>query len=73
VDTEQTQHTNADLLIAVTGDEAHASANQTVHYYREGEPPHRTSSLRVAYNAVRTPAGWRFREADLALRWTTAS
>jgi hypothetical protein len=69
--TEHTQHTNADLLITLAGDEAQASANQTVHYYREGEPPHRTSGLRVSYNAVRTPEGWRFREADLTLAWTT--
>lgn len=70
VPSERTQHTSADLLITITGDEARASANQTVHYYREGEPPHKTSSLRVSYTAVRTSAGWRFREADLELAWT---
>jgi SnoaL-like protein len=70
VPSEQTQHTSAGLLITITGDEAQAAANQTVHYYREGEPPHQTSSLRVSYIAIRTPEGWRFREGNLKLAWT---
>jgi hypothetical protein len=60
VEGEHTQHVNGDVLVEVDGDGAEASANQLVHYYRTGEPPHRRSGLRLAYTAVRTPAGWRF-------------
>lgn len=70
VGTEKTQHCDADLLIDLNGDEARASANQTVYFFRDGEPPHQTSGLRVTYTAVRTPAGWRFRAADIKLQWT---
>src|SRR6266496_3810904 len=70
---DQTQHMNADLLITLNGDEAQASANQLVHFYREGQPPHQTSGLRVSYTAVRTPEGWRFREAEIKLAWTRTS
>ena len=51
-------------------DQVEASANQVVHFYRAGEPPHATSGLRLAYLVVRTPAGWRFREGRLTLAWT---
>lgn len=68
--TEKTVHVNGDILITLDGDEAQASANQVVYFYRDGEPPHQTSALRTTYTAVRTPAGWRFREARLTLAWT---
>jgi ketosteroid isomerase-like protein len=67
---EQTVHFNADVLVTVDGDEAQASTNQLVYFYRDGEPPHQTSALRVAYTAVRTPAGWRFYTARHTLAWT---
>lgn len=51
------------------GDQAEASANQLVYFFRDGEPPHQTSGLRVAYSAARTPAGWRFRKAQITLAW----
>jgi len=70
---DHTQHMNTDLLITLNGDEAQASANQLVHFYREGQPPHQTSGLRVSYTAVRTPEGWRFREAEIKLAWTRTS
>jgi hypothetical protein len=41
-----------------------------VYFYRDGEPPCRTSGLRTACTAVRTPAGWRFSELQIALAWT---
>jgi hypothetical protein len=66
---EHTQHVHGDVLVDVDGDRAQASANQLVHYYRTGEPPHRRSGLRLAYAAVRTPAGWRFHEGQLTLAW----
>jgi hypothetical protein len=72
VEGEHTQHVNGDVLVEVDGDRAEASANQLVHYYRTGEPPHRRSGLRLAYTVVRTPAGWRFREGRLTLAWTDA-
>jgi len=70
VEGEHTQHTNTDLLVNVDGDQAAATANQLVYFYRDGLPPHQTSGLRLAYTAVRTPAGWRFREARIMLAWT---
>jgi hypothetical protein len=69
IDGEHTQHVHGDVLVSVNGDRVKASANQLVHYYRTGEPPHRSSGLRLAYTVVRTPAGWRFREGRLTLAW----
>jgi hypothetical protein len=69
VEGEHTQHVHGDVLVEVDGDRAEASANQVVHYYRTGEPPHRRSGLRMAYAAVRTPAGWRFSEGRVTLAW----
>jgi ketosteroid isomerase-like protein len=73
VDGEHTQHVHGDVLVTVDGDRAEASANQLVHYYRTGEPPHRRSGLRLAYVVVRTPAGWRFHEGQLTLAWVQQS
>ncbi|GAA2437143.1 nuclear transport factor 2 family protein [Streptomyces glaucus] len=70
VEGEHTQHMHGDVLVRVDGDRAKATANQLVHFYRDGEPPHRTSGLRVACTAVRTPAGWRFSDTRITLAWT---
>jgi hypothetical protein len=70
---EHTQHVHGDVLVIMNGDRVEASANQVVHYYRTGEPLHRSSGLRLAYTAARTPAGWRFREGQIRLAWTTGS
>jgi ketosteroid isomerase-like protein len=70
VEGERTQHVHGDVLVHVDGDRASATANQLVYFYRDGEPPHRTSGLRTACTAVRTPAGWRFSEVQIALAWT---
>lgn len=67
---EHTQHVHGDVLVHIDGDRAEATANQLVYFYRDGEPPHRTSGLRVACTAVRTPAGWRFSEMHVTLAWT---
>ncbi|WP_327115867.1 nuclear transport factor 2 family protein [Nocardia sp. NBC_01730] len=69
VESERTQHINTDLLVNINGDQAVASGNSLVYFYREGQPPHQTSGLRLACTAVRTPAGWRFREARIMLAW----
>jgi hypothetical protein len=69
VDGEHTQHMNSDVLVSVEGDRVSASANQLVHFYRDGQAPHRRSGLRLSYTVVRTPAGWRFREGSLTLAW----
>jgi limonene-1,2-epoxide hydrolase len=69
VDGEHTQHVHGDVLVDVHGDRADASASQVVHYYRAGEAPHRRSGLRLAYSAVRTPAGWRFQKGHVSLAW----
>lgn len=66
---ERTQHMTTDLLVDVNGDRATASANSLVYFYRDGQAPHRTSGLRLACTAVRTPAGWRLRESWTMLAW----
>ena len=70
---EHTQHVHGDVLVDVDGDRATATANQLTYFYRNGEPPHRTSGLRVACTAVRTSAGWRFSEMQVTLAWTQGS
>ncbi|UUU30042.1 nuclear transport factor 2 family protein [Streptomyces sp. CA-210063] len=70
VEGERTQHVHGDVLVHVDGDRARATANQLVYFYRNGEAPHRTSGLRVACTAVRTPAGWRFSDMHVTLAWT---
>ena len=70
VEGEHTQHVHGDVLVHVDGDRAKATANQVVYFYGNGAPPHRTSGLRSACAAVRTPAGWRFSEIDITLAWT---
>jgi hypothetical protein len=66
----RTQHVHGDVLVEVDGDSAKARANQLVYFYRDGEPPHRSSGLRVACTATRTAAGWRFGEMGVTLAWT---
>lgn len=69
VNGRRTQHLIAGVLVDVDGDRAKASANELTYFYRDGEPPFRTGSLRLTWEAVRTPVGWRVREARLALVW----
>jgi ketosteroid isomerase-like protein len=69
VEGERTQHVHGGVLVHVDGDRAKATANELVYFYRDGEPPHRTSGLRTACTAVRTPAGWRFSELHITLAW----
>ena len=70
VEGQRTQHMHGDVLVRLDGDRATATANQHVHFYRDGVAPHRTSGLRVACIAVRTAAGWRFSEMQVTLAWT---
>ncbi|MBF6353582.1 nuclear transport factor 2 family protein [Nocardia higoensis] len=69
VDGEHTQHLTTDLLVDLDGDHAAGSANSLVYFYRDGNPPHRISGLRLTCTAVRTPAGWRLRESRTTLLW----
>jgi hypothetical protein len=66
---EHTQHLHSNVLAEIDGDSASVRADQLVYYYRDGEQPHRISSLRPAYTAVRTPRGWRFSEVRFRLAW----
>jgi ketosteroid isomerase-like protein len=66
---EHTQHTTTDLLVDVDGDQAAASANSVVYFFRGNQPLHRTSGLRMACTAARTPAGWRFSDVRITLAW----
>ncbi|MET8761632.1 nuclear transport factor 2 family protein [Lentzea sp. NPDC004782] len=66
---EQTQHVTTDVVVDVDGDQAAASANSIVYFFRDGQAPHRTSGLRLACAAVRTAQGWRLRESRTTLRW----
>ncbi|MFE7778498.1 nuclear transport factor 2 family protein [Streptomyces sp. NPDC057445] len=69
IEGEHTQHVHGDVLVHVDGDRAKATANQLVYFYRNGEAPHRTSGLRTACTAVRTPAAWRFSDMHITLAW----
>jgi 3-phenylpropionate/cinnamic acid dioxygenase small subunit len=73
VEGQHAQHTTTDLLVDLDGDEAAASANSTVYYYRAGQAPHFTGGLRQTFTAVRTTAGWRLREVRIKPAWTRES
>ncbi|TDC23388.1 nuclear transport factor 2 family protein [Streptomyces sp. 8K308] len=64
---ERTHHLHGDVLVTLDGDRASATANQLAFFYRDGEPPYQQAATRLTYRAVRTPAGWRFDQADIAL------
>ncbi|MFE6972753.1 nuclear transport factor 2 family protein [Streptomyces sp. NPDC057682] len=66
---ERSQHTYTSVLVQVDGDRARTTANGVTYFYREGSAPHRSSGLRMTCEAVRTPAGWRFADAHIALAW----
>ncbi|MEV1001606.1 nuclear transport factor 2 family protein [Nonomuraea sp. NPDC050202] len=72
VEGQRAQHTTTDLLVDLDGDQAAASANSLVYYFRDGQAPHFTGGLRLAATAVRTPAGWRLREVRITPAWTRA-
>ncbi|GAB2459592.1 nuclear transport factor 2 family protein [Streptosporangium sandarakinum] len=69
VEGESTQHITTDLLIDFHGDRASVAANSLVYFFRDGQAPHMNSGLRLTCDAVRTPAGWRFREWRIAPLW----
>jgi ketosteroid isomerase-like protein len=68
-ETESTQHVHSDVLVDIKDDQATATAYQLVYFYRDAQPPHRLSSLQLTYAAVRTPVGWRVREATIKVLW----
>ncbi|MGW5360106.1 nuclear transport factor 2 family protein [Actinopolymorpha pittospori] len=70
VEGQHAQHTTTDLLVDVDGDQAAASANSLVYYYRDDQAPHFTGGLRLYCTGVRTRAGWRLREVRIAPAWT---
>ncbi|MEU9828473.1 nuclear transport factor 2 family protein [Micromonospora chersina] len=67
-----TQHFNTDVVVDLDGDRAEVAAHQLVHFFHEGEPPHRSAGLRTRYTAVRTPAGWRLAQAQISPLWQRA-
>ena len=69
VDGRRTQHLATGVVVDIDGDRAKASANELTYFYRDGEPPYRTGSLRLTWDAVRTRAGWRVREARIGVVW----
>ncbi|MFF5292978.1 nuclear transport factor 2 family protein [Paractinoplanes globisporus] len=70
VEGQHAQHTTTDLLVDIDGDQAAASANSLVYYYRDGQAPHFTGGLRQICTVVRTPAGWRLRRVRITPAWT---
>ncbi|WP_067480160.1 nuclear transport factor 2 family protein [Actinomadura hibisca] len=70
VEGQHSQHTTTDLLVDIDGDQAAASGNSLVYYYRDGQAPHFTGGLRQYCTAVRTAAGWRLREVRITPAWT---
>ena len=49
VDGQRTQHLPVGVLADVDGDRAKATANSLTCIYRDGEPPHRTGSVRLTW------------------------
>ena len=66
---ERAQHFHSDVYVAVDGDRAVVEANQLVQFFQPGSAPHRTSGLRLRYEVVRRPAGWRIIAAEIDLAW----
>ncbi|MFB7719426.1 nuclear transport factor 2 family protein [Nocardia sp. NPDC056100] len=66
---EHTQHITTDLQVDIDGDQASAAANSQVYFYRDGQPPHQISGLRLVAGVVRTPNGWRLNETRTILNW----
>jgi hypothetical protein len=66
---ERAQHFHSDVLVDLDGDSASVTANQLVQFFHAGEPPHRSSGLRLHYDAVRRPDGWRIAAAEIELQW----
>ena len=64
---EHTHHLHGDVQVTLDGDRATATANQLAFFYRDGQPPYQEAGTRLTYRAVRTTAGWRFDQADIAL------
>ncbi|MFE3189868.1 nuclear transport factor 2 family protein [Nocardia sp. NPDC059240] len=69
VEGEHTQHITTDLQVDIDGDQAAASANSQVYFYRDGQAPHQTSGLRLVAGVVRTPIGWRLSSTRTILAW----
>lgn len=66
---ERTQHLATDVVVDLAGDRAEVSANLLNCFFRPGQPLTRMAGLRYSFSAVRTPAGWRFARATVALQW----
>lgn len=66
---EQCHHFHTDVLVQLDGDRADVTANQLVQFFQPDEAPHRTSGLRLRYEVVRRPEGWRIAVAEIALAW----
>jgi hypothetical protein len=66
----RTQDVHGNVLVDLDGDHAKATAGRLVHFLRDGEPLHRSSGLRIACAATRTPAGRRFGEMTAAPAWS---
>jgi hypothetical protein len=66
---ERAQHFHTDVLVAIDADRAEVTANQLVQFFQPGEAPHRTSGLRLRYEVVRRPEGWRLARAEIDLAW----
>jgi hypothetical protein len=66
---ERYQHFHTDVLVHLDGDRAEVTANQLTNFFQPGEAPHRSSGLRLRYEAIRRPDGWRIAVADIELAW----
>ena len=66
---ERTQHLLSDVLIKLDGERATVAANQLVHFFEPRRPPYRSSGLRVTYEMLRRPEGWRLARMEMTLEW----
>lgn len=70
----RTQHVTSNVLISLAGDVATVRANLVATFVHETTDPEPTFTLgeRYHFEAVRTPAGWRFSRVEVTPVWRSA-
>lgn len=71
----RTQHVTSNILIDLDGDRATVGANLTVHFVQDEGTAEPVFSMgeRYRFEAVRTPAGWRFSRVEVTPVWKSGS
>lgn len=71
----RTQHLTSNILIDLDGDRATVGANLLVHFTGDEATAEPVLSMgeRYRFEAVRTPAGWRFSRVEVTPVWRSGS